>query len=106
MTQRTEPYTHDEILSQIHNRHLRVREPDTGKRDNLLMTYVMQMGVVQHAQGEWRLMAYTDLGREIVVDVAPFPDEASALAFGYQCADAVETMKPSPGPFPQAGDQK
>lgn len=103
MTERTEPYTHDEILSQIHNRHLRVRVPETGKRDNLLMTYVMQMGVVQHAQGEWQLMAYTALGREFVVDVAPFPDKASALAFGHRCAAAVEGMLPEPAPFDPFG---
>ena len=100
MPERTEPYTHDEILSQIHNRHLRVREPDTDERDNLLMTYVAQMGTAQHREtGEWHLMAYTALGRAFIVDVLPFTDEASALAFGRQCAEAVETMKPRPGPF-------
>lgn len=104
MTERTEPYTHDEILSQIHNRHLRVREPGTDKRDNLLMTYVTHMGAAQHLEtGEWHLMAYTALGRAFIVDVLPFSDEASALAFGHQCAEAVQTMKPRPGPFAHSG---
>lgn len=100
MTERTEPYTQQEILDQVHKRHLRVRDPETGKRENLLMTYVMQLGAARHQEsGEYRLLAYTALGREFVVDVAGFPDEESAVAFGYKCAEAVENMKPAPEPL-------
>lgn len=98
--ERTEPYTQAEVLDQIHHRHLCVLSPETGKRESLLMTYVMTMGVARHQEsGEYHLLAYTALGREFIVDVPPFPDEASALAFGQECAEAAQNMKPAPEPL-------